>query len=146
MARGWAFLISFLMAALILSPTPASATHTTVALPECTADVPGACSATFELSVDVYTYVDHADFHELLVDGDITLDWYDALGIQVRTWTCLGTSVNSTNANDIMDVCSVRNHSSFYYAGTQTLKVSALAYTNLCSDACTFHGRVRFYT
>lgn len=146
--RGFRFiLIQFAIATLILMPTPAGATHTTVALPECIGDTPNVCSVTFELPpAAIYSYVDHSSFDELLVDGDVTLEWYDAIGSLVRRWTCVSSSAIGTNPVDLVGVCSEESFATFFIVGTQTLVVSANAYTRLCSDACTFQGRVRFYT
>lgn len=113
--------------------------------PGCTGEVPNECSTTFSLSGETSVSVQAARFDELLVDGEVTLKWFDSKNILIFEWICpYSTSVAGTSANTITPLCSYTQHASGYFEGTQTLRVAAVTYVSICDGACTFHGSISF--
>lgn len=133
-------LVLLSLVSLTFSVPPAAGAN--LASPSCIADVPNTCSTTFLLPAQtVRPIADHANFHELLVDGNVFIEWHSGSQLIVR-WSCLAPSVAGSDTLGLS--CFSTQLSSTFSPGIQTMTVSADVRSHVCDGSCTFHARLRF--
>lgn len=120
-----------------------------VASPECTGRVPDSCTTTFNIPAGtaLTAIYPHGDFHELLVSGNVVLQWYDSLGVLVLETECLSDTIAGVSGGSEGLTCYDNYRAAYYYQGTQTLVVSTKYVSfNVCPvGGCLFHGKIEFY-
>lgn len=148
------------LAAMASVPMAGNASHGVIGA-GCEGTVaPGAtasCETTFELFEDGFdsNFESHANFHELLSMGSVSVEWRDAEDNTILTTTCTltGLAIELPTAGSETQwvgpfelqnaTCATeRSDEPTYVEGTQTLIVTAVADSCGTAEVCKFHGHL----
>ncbi len=146
-----AFLIMAVFAAAMVLPATGQASHGFFEM-DCTGTVAagGTAECLGETLMDGRGFVSniesHGNFHELLADGSVKVEWIDGAGRLVYDSVCtlVGVSLDGIGPFDLQNAtCSNTYYRQSYRGGQQAMRVTATS--NSCGDAteCRFHGQLQ---